>query len=516
MFTYVNDNEDNGAGIAGALKTASVLEQAGIEAKIIELPKATDVDKIDIADYMKGHSVDDFKALMVSSVRLWTYKLSKRKVPVTKLDKRRAFEDFIVDDLKGMPYADWELFVTNDATKHFGLNKKEAKPTIDKVRGSVKEFDFDLDSVSGRNAIYRAFADEYITEHHVKCINGKLRLYKDGVYPDSDEAIEFIQSEIMNIGLSQGVNLAENNIIAILRLIELSTRVRMTECEPDTSSVIVVNNGILHLDTWEIEEFSPDKIYFSKIPVDYVPNAGKPTMFNNYVDSCFKGNEEQKDLLQELFGYSLLKNYKYQNIFYLLGHGGNGKGIALSILGYLLGEHNYASESIHQLTDHLQVDYHVAKLHGKHANICGDISIKTIVNTETIKKLTSNTDPVAARNPYERPFSFVNYAKIIVALNRLPQTDAFTTGDKRRNLIISFNNKFSETDNEIKGLQCVIRDAGEMPGILLWAIEGLKRLEANQKFSDTRTIAQKQLSTRRRAGLQGITWKRDWKSYQGI
>ena len=247
----------------------------------------------------------------------------------------------------------------------------------------------------------------------------------------------------------------------------------------------------MHLDTWEIEEFSPDKIYFSKIPVDYVPDAGKPTMFNNYVDSCFKGNEAQKDLLQELFGYTLLKNYKYQNIFYLLGHGGNGKGIALSILGYLLGEHNYASESIHQLTDHLQVDYHVAKLHGKHANICGDISIKTIVNTETIKKLTSNTDPVAARNPYERPFSFVNYAKIIVALNRLPQTDAFTTGDKRRNLIISFNNKFSETDNEIKGLQCVIRDAGEMPGILLWAIEGLKRLEANQKFSDTRTIAQK-------------------------
>ena len=224
-----NDNETNNAGINGALSTAETLENAGIEARIIELPKPDDVDKIDIADYMKKHSPEDFKALMVSSVRLWTYKLSKRKVPVTKLDKRRAFEDFIVDDLKGMPYADWELFVTNDATKHFGLNKKEAKPTIDKVRGSVKEFDFDLDSVSGRNAIYRAFADEYITEHHVKCINGKLRLYKDGVYPDSDEAIEFIQSEIMNIGLSQGVNLAENNIIAILRLIELSTRIRMAE-----------------------------------------------------------------------------------------------------------------------------------------------------------------------------------------------------------------------------------------------------------------------------------------------
>ena len=154
-------------------------------------------------------------------------------------------------------------------------------------------------------------------------------------------------------------------------------------------------------------------------------------------------------------------------------------------------QHNYASESINQLTDHPQVDYHVAKLHGKHMNICGDIDCKKIVNTETIKKLTSNTDPVTARNPYERPFSFINYAKIIVALNRLPQTDAFTTGDKRRNLIISFNNKISETPGEIKDLQNVILNAGEMPGILLWAIEGLKRLEANQKFSDSRTIAQR-------------------------
>lgn len=140
-----------------------------------------------------------------------------------------------------------------------------------------------------------------------------------------------------------------------------------------------------------------------------------------------------------------------------------------------MGDYNCASESLFQLTDHPQVDYHIAKLHGKHANICGDISTKTIANTEAIKKLTSNTDPVTARNPYERPFSFINYAKIIFALNRLPQTDAFTTGDKRRNLIISFNNKFSETDDEIKGLQCVIRNAGEMPGILLWAIEGLNR-----------------------------------------
>ena len=340
-----NDNEENEAGIKGALKTAEALERAGIEARIIELPRPEGRNKIDIADYMKKHSKDDFRGLMDSSSRLWTYKLNKQVIPTTKLDKRKAFESFIINDLNGMPYADWEVFVNNDVVKRFGLTKKDIKTTVDKIRGSIEDEYYDLDSVSGRNAIYRAFADEYIEKHPIKCINGKLRLYKDGIYPESDEALEFIKSEIMDIGLSHVVNLAENNISAISKVIELSTRVRIAECEPNNNSVIVVNNGILHLDTWEIEEFSPDKIYFSKIPINYNPDAALPTIFLKYIDSSFKGNVTQKDLLQELFGYTLLKNYKYQNIFYLLGPGGNGKGIALSILGYLHGEHNVSSSN---------------------------------------------------------------------------------------------------------------------------------------------------------------------------
>jgi putative DNA primase/helicase len=78
-------------------------------------------------------------------------------------------------------------------------------------------------------------------------------------------------------------------------------------------------------------------------------------------------------------------------------------------------------------------------------------------------------------------------------MNKLPKKDAFTTGDKRRDVIISFNNHISDTKDEIKGLSEIIRDADELPGVLNWAIEGLKRLERNQKFSDKRTVAQKGL-----------------------
>jgi putative DNA primase/helicase len=178
-----------------------------------------------------------------------------------------------------------------------------------------------LDSVSGRNAIYRAFADEYIAKNKVKCINGKLRKYKDGIYPESDEDIDFIKTEIMKIGLSHGVNLADNNITATLKMIENSTRVRIEDCEPDRDDVIVVNNGILNLKTWELEDFSEDKVYFSKLPVDYLPNAPKPEKFLKFIEMAFKDNQEQGLLAQEFAGYTLLKNYKYQAYFYLLGSG---------------------------------------------------------------------------------------------------------------------------------------------------------------------------------------------------
>ena len=47
----------------------------------------------------------------------------------------------------------------------------------------------------------------------------------------------------------------------------------------------------------------------------------------------------------------------------------------------------------------------------------------------------------------------------------------------------------------------VIKNNGEMPGVLNWAIEGLKRLEAKQGFTDSRSIAQKTLEYEKKSRL---------------
>src|SRR5665647_3559671 len=86
-----NDNEANEAGIEGALSTAEALESAGIETRLIVLPKPEGIDKIDIADYMKEKSPEDFRGLIYSSLRLWTYKLNQQVIPAsaTSLERLR-------------------------------------------------------------------------------------------------------------------------------------------------------------------------------------------------------------------------------------------------------------------------------------------------------------------------------------------------------------------------------------------------------------------------------------------
>jgi len=65
----VNDNEVNDAGVNGALRTAKVIENAGYEAKVCELPRPDEADKIDVAEFLKENSKSEFVAVLKDGVR---------------------------------------------------------------------------------------------------------------------------------------------------------------------------------------------------------------------------------------------------------------------------------------------------------------------------------------------------------------------------------------------------------------------------------------------------------------
>lgn len=100
-----------------------------------------------------------------------------------------------------------------------------------------------------------------------------------------------------------------------------------------------------------------------------------------------------------------------------------------------------------------------------------------IFSNGIFKQLASG-EPTESRRPYKDPEIIRNYARLAFNCNALPTSGDTSYGFRRRLLIIPFKQKIDpkKADPELsKKLR------SELPGILLWAIEGLKRLITNGK-----------------------------------
>ncbi len=172
-----------------------------------------------------------------------------------------------------------------------------------------------------------------------------------------------------------------------------------------------------------------------------------------------------------------------QKAFMLHGVGSNGKSVFLALLEALVGRENTAAESLQKL----EFDkYRPAKLYGKLVNICGDIPDVKMQKSENFKKLTSGFDLIDGENKYQDPFTFKNTAKLIFSANAIPEGKR----DKayyRRWILIRFPNNF-EGENADKSLITKLLTQEELSGFLNLALDGLKRVRENEKFSNEKSI----------------------------
>lgn len=504
MFSGYHDNMTNNVTEVPEKPSVSRLEE--LDRIMLEQEEERSREAIEYAEKKRKYFDDEeYKELLL-------------KIPVSD-DKNERLDtaiNFAKSKLVQYSTTETSLFIRTYMKMHFLLSVRECDTIIkliDRERQKTglpvkapisdnDDLEYDMDSESGRARIINDTANAYIKNHKVICLSDKLLEYDSGIYEVSDDAEAFAKKEILEL-------LESNNILPMPRLIKGSLDIVKTksvisikDCEPNARNIIVLGNGTLDIRTFEFTPFNEDShkdVYFTKIPVHYDPNAKKPELFLSIVDKCFAGDERSKLICQEMFGYCLTRNYKHQLVFYLIGDGGNGKGTMTAILEALLGIYNTSHSSLFQLTDHHNSDYYIAKLLGKFANICGDEGKRQIMNTENLKKLTSNTDTITGRNVREKPIDFVNFAKIILLLNQMPKMDSATFGEKRRYQVIEFNNRISNSKEEIKDIHRLVIDGGELPGVLLWALEGLKRVEQNGCFSDERTVAQKFIDIEKRS-----------------
>lgn len=340
-------------------------------------------------------------------------------------------------------------------------------------------------------------AEHILKNNHIFSMrdNRQIYLYKDGVYKnDGTEAV--LDTEIRNVHneyyvkywneanpgfpLTHVSKATAKYVSEVLAYIRSYTHITRDSIEENQEKYINLKNGLFNLETWELKPHTPDIKLIRQIPVFYEKGAECPQISKFLHDIVA---EPDIDLLCEIAGYCLTTDCSHQKAFMLYGVGSNGKSVFLALLEALVGGENTSAESLQKL----EFDkYRTAKLYGKLVNICGDIPDSKMHKSEVFKKLTSGLDLIDGENKYQDSFQFRNTAKLVFSANVLPEGKK----DKayyRRWVLVRFPNNF-EGGKEDKTLITRLKDPEELSGFLNLALQGLKRLKENGKFSNDKSV----------------------------
>lgn len=253
---------------------------------------------------------------------------------------------------------------------------------------------------------------------------------------------------------------------------------------------IVVNNGILNLKTGELRPHTPKEYHTVKLDIEYDPDKEITPEFKRFLETTFKGNEYQIDVIQEMFGYCLYRKYTQELFFMCYGTGEDGKTALLNGLRCMLGQDNISSTSLHDIT-HPRNDYALYGLYRKMANICGETGKSGIKDTSNLKIVTGR-ETIRSRDLRQSFIEYRNYAKLIFAMNHPPEIDDFSDAFKRRLVFIEFKNKFKKGNKEtVESIEDTFTTPEGLTGMLTWAIEGLQRMLRNGKISHQDSHARK-------------------------
>jgi len=222
--------------------------------------------------------------------------------------------------------------------------------------------------------------------------------------------------------------------------------------------------------------------YYStyKTEYDYDYYAKCPE-FDKALKKYAMSSESWINTFLEICGYIQVGTYEHQKLFWFLGQsGGNGKGTLLRVMHNLVGDHFTFTVPI---TASMSDTFFRVNLKGKRFAYIPDLE-KRFSNLGLIKQMTGG-DKQMSDVKYEDAVSFDSTSKIVMAMNDLPDFgDGKNLSPLARRLII-LNFKCTIRKEEMNpDIDKTLKS--ELAGIFLKSMEGLKRLQKNGHFTDTK------------------------------
>jgi len=304
--------------------------------------------------------------------------------------------------------------------------------------------------------------------------NDQLYAYDSemGIYKDDGEAI--VRSELTG-GLQEQYRAhAMNEALDHIRGRTLVDKDALGGPE----GLIAAKNCVIDLDAHEARDHSPEYHFLSRLGCEYDPDGDAPR-FRAFLNEVVPKEIDRKKL-QEFAGYTMMHwAMPYHKALFLVGPTASGKSTFLDTINAMLGEGTVASLTPQQLTGER---FAGAELHGKWANIRNDIPASTVENTGAFKEIVGG-DPMKAERKRKDPFMFEPTAKHSFAANELPSTETDDEAFYRRILLVPFPETVPAAERD-KHLDDKLQ--AELPGVLNWALDGLRRLRQQGGFTGDR------------------------------
>lgn len=307
-------------------------------------------------------------------------------------------------------------------------------------------------------------------EHPNLLFNGnKFWDYDNGVYGSvEDEKVRKFFLEVLRSSVENEHMITAKKISALFNLAK-SDLVISGQIFDQNNDVIVFKNGVLNLNTLRLAKHSPKYRATIRLDYDYDNYAKCP----NFLSLFSRFDPKVVSLLQEFAGHCISNDPNRETTLWLYGNPGSGKSTFLEGLKTAFKKYM----AVINPTDFHENPYFLSTLVGIRALCALETPTNALKDTAMYNSLVSEEEQVVHKkyaDDYRHRFNF----RIFLTMNILPPVFHQQDGLWRRLQIIRFPDlPESERDRTLKK-----KIMEEAPGIMAWALMGLRRLRRRGDF----------------------------------
>ncbi|HZL95433.1 MAG TPA: phage/plasmid primase, P4 family, partial [Vicinamibacterales bacterium] len=241
--------------------------------------------------------------------------------------------------------------------------------------------------------------------------------------------------------------------------------------------MLACRNGLLHIPSRTLHASTPNFFTLNGIDFDYAPAAPSPAAWLAFLNQLWPDDDESRETLQEIFGYALTPDTRFQKILMLIGPKRSGKGVTGRVLRRLVGDRNTCSPTLASFG----LDFGKQVLVGKSLAVISDARLSGRTDMASVAETLlsiSGEDPQTIPRKFLPDWNGKLAVRFLILTNELPRIGDASGALASRFVVLPLTTSFF--GREV--LDLFDKLVVELPGILNWALEGRDRLYARGHF----------------------------------